>query len=133
MWPVYVIYLAYATALLAAIATVPVARRGARRLLWFGWLSLALVLPLAAASSATRLVPPSMWPVWRFAVLYVLLLGVPTGDAALVADHFARRRPMPATRRHAAVVACATVATIALCAVVSRPLAPNLTVLHAEQ
>jgi hypothetical protein len=133
MWPAYLIYVAYATALLAAVATVPVARRGARRLLWCGWITVALVLPLAATSGATRLVPPSMWPAWRFAVLYVLLLAAPTGVAALVADQLARRRPMPATGRHAAIVACAIVATIALCAVVSRPLTPNFAVLHTEQ
>ena len=133
MWPIYVIYAAHATALLAAMATVPVARRGARRLMWFGWFILALVLSFAATTSATRLVPPSAWPIRRFALLYVLLLAVPTGVAALVADHLARKRPMPALGRHTALVACALVATLAACAVASRPLTPTFTVIHAEQ
>lgn len=133
MWPIYVIYGAYATALLAAIATVPVARRGARRVLWVGWVILALALPLAATISAMRLVPPSAWPIWRFAVLYALLLAAPIGVAAFVADRLARKRPMPASGRHAALVACAVVVTVVVCAVASRPLTPNFTVIHAEQ
>ena len=133
MWPVYVIYAACGTALLAAVATVPIARRGARRLLGLGWMTLALALPVAATSSAAKLVPANAWPIWRFAVLYVLLLAVPTGVAALVADYLARRRPMVAPVHHAALVACAVAITVTACVVASRPLTPGVTVVHAEQ
>ena len=133
MWPVYVIYAVYAMALLAVVATVPLARRGARHLLWAGWVTLAIVLPLAATSSAMTLIPSSFWPTWRLGLGYVVVLAAPTGIAALVADRLARLRPMPARGRHMALVACAVVAAAAASVVVSRPLYPTVSLIHAEQ
>jgi hypothetical protein len=133
MWPAYVIYALYLVALFAAAATVPIARRGKRRVLWDGWGTVAFALTVAATSSVTRLVPPSIWPVWRFAVAYILILAAPTGVAALVADHLARRRPMPRAIPHAAFVACAVAATVAASAVVSRPFVPDFAIVSSEQ
>ena len=133
MWPLYLIHASYATALLSAIATVPIARRGARRPLWLGLGVLAVVLPLAATVGVTSVIPPGAWPVWRFALGYLLLLAVPIGVACLVADRLARRRPMPTAARHAALVACAVVATAVACVVATRPLTPDFTVMQAEK
>jgi hypothetical protein len=132
MWPVYLIYVVYMLALLAAVATVPLARRGKRRLLWIGWGTLAVVLPTAATLSVIQLVPPSLWPVWRFAVGYILLLAAPTGVTALVADQLSRRQPMPKITRHSALVGCAFTAAVAASVVVSRPLTPDFSLIHAE-
>ena len=131
MWPFYVTYALYLLALFAAAATVPLARRGQQRVLWYGWGTLAVVLPVAASLSAMRIVPPDLWPVWRFALAYVLILAAPTGVAALVADHLGRRRPMPRAIYHAAFVACAVAATVAAGAVLSRPFFPDI--VTAEQ
>jgi MFS family permease len=132
MWHIYVIDAVYATALLAAIATIPLARRGARRLLWSGWVTLAIVLPIVATYNTMRLIPPS-WPLWRFALADVLMLAVPTGIAALVADKLAQRQPMPARGRHAALVACAVVVAVAASFVISYPLTSKFELIDAEQ
>ena len=121
MWPIYITYALYLLALFAAAASVPLARRGQRRVLWYGWGTLAIALPAIASLSAMRIVPPDLWPAWRFALAYVLILAAPTGVAALAADHLARRRPMPRAIYHAAFVACAVAATVAVSALVSRP------------
>ena len=57
MWPIYLIYLVCAVALAAAAASVPVARRGKRRLLWMGFASLAILLPTIAILAARPFSP----------------------------------------------------------------------------
>jgi 4-amino-4-deoxy-L-arabinose transferase-like glycosyltransferase len=126
MWPVYVIYAAFALALLAAALAVPLARRGARRLLWGGWAALAVALPTAAAGASVAVVPPELFPPWRLAAGFALLLAAPTGAAAHAADRIARRRPAPGLTAHAALVMLVLVAALAAAAVASRPFFPDM-------
>ena len=133
MWPFYVVYAAYALALIAAVIAVPLARRGARRTLWYGWAGVALVLPLMATSASATLLPAQSWPVWRLALGYLLILAVPTGAAMVVADRLGRRVPAPTLGRHVALVACAFVIGTVAAGVAAGPLFPHVSYLPAEQ
>ena len=111
MWPAYVIYAAYAIALLAA--------------------ALAVALPALAAGASLAVFPPELFPPWRLAAGFALLLALPTGAAALTADQFARRRPATGLAAHAALVTLALVAALAAASVASGPFFPDM--IHAVQ
>lgn len=127
------VYAAYGLSLATAAVAVPLSRSGARRTLWIAWALLAIALPFVAAGAMADLVAPRAWPMWRFVVGYILVLSIPSGIAVHTADRLARRQPVPRHGRHVALVAGALIASIAVASVISRPLFPQFSAVHAEQ